>query len=88
MDSQTEVCIFRVEIFLSFWRMRSCEAPPTVVLAGRVQNVERVWEGDIKPFVPQLHLLQLEGACEVSRGDQPDEERHGRVREGVEQLLS
>ena len=21
-DSQTEVCIFRLEIFLSFWRMR------------------------------------------------------------------
>ena len=31
MDSQTEVCIFRLEIFLSFWRMRRLAAPPTTV---------------------------------------------------------
>ena len=31
MDSQTEVCIFRLEIFLSFWRMRRWEIPPTTV---------------------------------------------------------
>ena len=31
MDSQTEVCIFRLEIFPSFWRMRRLEATPTTV---------------------------------------------------------
>ena len=31
MDSQTEACIFRLEIFPSFWRMRCLEAPPTTV---------------------------------------------------------
>ena len=31
MDSQTEVCIFRLEIFLSFWCMLRRETPPTTV---------------------------------------------------------
>ena len=43
MDSQTEVYIFRLEIFPSFWRMRHREAPPTTVPHPRGKHYSLDW---------------------------------------------